>query len=199
MKKISLILFPIIVLAGLLLSNFPGSVQAVGQNCFSCPSGYVYQQTKEAKGWTCCSSNRDWGCANVKQGTGQCASDETCNQTTGKCALGTPTSDFYTAQSSINFQDIMNRAMPDFKFKDNATIGGIVSALLPFLFVFAGLLLLIYLIIGGFGLMTSGGDPKAMDAAKSKITSAVIGFIVIFVSYWLIQVLQIVFGLPKIF
>ena len=98
----------------------------------------------------------------------------------------------------INFDSITDQAMPGFNFK-NATLGGIVSALLPFIFVFAGLLLFVYLIIGGFGLMTSGGDPKAMDTAKSKITSAVIGFVVIFVSYWLIQVLQIVFGLPKIF
>lgn len=79
------------------------------------------------------------------------------------------------------------------------TIGAIISALLPYLFVLAGLGLLVFLILGGFQLMVSGGDPKATQSAKGKITGAVIGFIIIFISYWLVQILQVVFGLPKVF
>lgn len=85
------------------------------------------------------------------------------------------------------------------KFGEKPTIGGILSALLPYIFVLAGLMLLIYLILGGFQLMTSGGDPKATEAAKGKITNAVVGFLIVFLSYWLVQILQTIFGLPKIF
>jgi len=75
------------------------------------------------------------------------------------------------------------------------TIGNLISQLLPYIFVIAGLVLFIFLIIGGFGLMTSGGSPEKMKAAQGKITSAVIGFIIIFISYWLMRILEIVFGI----
>ncbi len=83
--------------------------------------------------------------------------------------------------------------------KANLTIADIVSGIIPYLFVLAGLFLLLYLVLGGIQLMVSGGDPKKTEAAKGKITNAVIGFVIVFVSYWLVQILQIVFGLPKIF
>jgi len=83
--------------------------------------------------------------------------------------------------------------------KQTLDLGFILSSLLPYLFVFAGLALLVYLILGGFQLLTSRGDPKAVDSAKGKITSAVIGFLIIFVSYWLMQIVEVIFGLPEVF
>src|SRR3972149_1770041 len=77
---------------------------------------------------------------------------------------------------------------------DILTIGGIISALLPYLFVVAGLLLLLYLVFGGFGLLTSRGDPKAVQIAKERITFALVGFIVVFVSYWIVQIIGVVLG-----
>lgn len=81
-----------------------------------------------------------------------------------------------------------------FKFKD-AKIGDILSALLPYIFAIAGLALFVFLIIGGFGLLTSAGSPDKMKAAQGKITSAIIGFVIIFVAYWLMRILEIIFGL----
>jgi len=72
---------------------------------------------------------------------------------------------------------------------NNLTLGGIIGALLPYIFGIAGLLLLLYLIFGGFSLLTSGGDPKAVQAAKEKITFALIGFVIVFVSFWLVQII----------
>jgi len=74
-------------------------------------------------------------------------------------------------------------------------IGDIISTLLPYIFVIAGLALFIFLIIGGFGLLTSGGNPDKIKSAQGKITSAIIGFVIIFVSYWLVRILEIVFGI----
>ena len=79
------------------------------------------------------------------------------------------------------------------------TIEGIVSALIPFIYVLAGLALLLMLIVGGFQLMMSAGDPKGVESGRNKLMYALIGFLIIFVSYWLVQILQVVFGLPKIF
>lgn len=77
-------------------------------------------------------------------------------------------------------------------------ITDIVSLALKFVFPAAGILLLFYLIVGGFSLMTSGGDPKGMQAAKGKITSALIGFVIIFAAYWIVQIVGIILGLEDI-
>jgi len=82
--------------------------------------------------------------------------------------------------------------------KENLKLGEIVSGLLPYLFTSAGLLLLLYLLFGGFQLMTSGGDPKKMQEARGKIANALVGFIIVFIAYWLVQIIASVLGLGKI-
>jgi hypothetical protein len=74
-------------------------------------------------------------------------------------------------------------------------LGDIISALLPYVFSAAGLILLLYLIYGGIQLMLSQGDPKAMQASQAKITNAVIGFVIIFLAYWLTQLIGKMLGL----
>ena len=81
-----------------------------------------------------------------------------------------------------------------FKFKEG-NIADILSALLPYIFTLAGLVLFIMLIMGGFGMLTSAGSPDKMKAAQGKITSAIIGFVIIFIAYWLMRILEIIFGL----
>jgi len=107
--------------------------------------------------------------------------------------------------AQINFNELyqqMNQSGGDINFTDangNAlTLGAIISALLPYLFVVAGLLLLLYLVFGGFSLLTSRGDPKAVQIAKERITFALVGFIVIFVSYWIVQFVGTILGIEAI-
>jgi uncharacterized membrane protein len=85
----------------------------------------------------------------------------------------------------------------DFKFAGQP-IGKIVSESLGYVFAIAGFMLLIYLILGGFGYMTSAGDPKKAQEAKSKITSALIGFLIVFIAYWLTRLIGLVFGVTGI-
>lgn len=77
-------------------------------------------------------------------------------------------------------------------------LGEIVSGLLPYLFVGAGLLLLLYLIFGGLSLMLSRGDPKAVQSAKDKITGALVGFIIVFAAYWIVQLVGTILGIKAI-
>lgn len=77
-------------------------------------------------------------------------------------------------------------------------IGDIISELLKYLFPLAGMLLLLYLIFGGFQLMLSRGDPKATQSAQGKITNALVGFIIVFAAYWIVQILASILGLEKI-
>jgi len=61
----------------------------------------------------------------------------------------------------------------------SCVFGNLVSYALGF----AGIVLFILLLIGGFRFITSGGDPKAIEGARKTLTSAIIGLILILVSY----------------
>ncbi len=98
-----------------------------------------------------------------------------------------------------DFSEIQKKALPGFKFTgESGNIGNIISTLLPYLFTISGIILLLYLIYGGLQLMLSRGDPKGVQAAQGKITTAIIGFIIIFIAYWLVQLLGKVLGLTQI-
>lgn len=82
----------------------------------------------------------------------------------------------------------------NFRFK-NATVGSIVSELLNYVFVIAGLILLVMLVMGGLGLMTAAGNPDKMKAGYGKITNALIGFLIIFISYFVVQLVETILGI----
>jgi len=46
-----------------------------------------------------------------------------------------------------------------------------------------------YLVMGGFNYVTAGGNPEAIEAAKVTITNAIIGLVLVLISYLLIQFL----------
>lgn len=81
---------------------------------------------------------------------------------------------------------------PQSKFTN---IGSIISALLPYLYYLAGLILFAAIIVSGFQFLLSAGDPKRTASAKGCLTNAIIGFAVIFVSWWLIQIIEVIFHL----
>ena len=60
-----------------------------------------------------------------------------------------------------------------------AIIGGVVSSLIGFL----GVLLFLYLLYGGFKWMTAGGEEKHVKDAVQIIRNAVIGMVIIALSY----------------
>lgn len=87
---------------------------------------------------------------------------------------------------------------PTATYGTSVTIGQIVSDILPYVFAITGILLLIYLLMGGFQLMFAAGDPKKVQGAWGKITNAVIGFVIIFVAYWVTQLIGKVFNIQII-
>lgn len=46
--------------------------------------------------------------------------------------------------------------------------------------------------------MLSGGDPKKAAAAKSIISTAIMGIIIIFAAYWIVQLVGRILGLTQI-
>ena len=80
------------------------------------------------------------------------------------------------------------------------SFGSLVTLFLNIAFVVAGLILLIFIIIGGIGLMSSAGnsDPQKTEQAKKTLTSAVIGFVIVFASYWIVKLLGQLLGINGI-
>jgi len=76
-----------------------------------------------------------------------------------------------------------------------SSLGGIFSEVLKYSIVFAGLAMFGYLIAGGFQLLTSGGDQNKIKAGTDKITFAIVGFLVVFSTYWIIQIAEVIFNL----
>jgi len=77
------------------------------------------------------------------------------------------------------------------------SIGEIISNLLPNIFTIAGIILFIILIVGGLVFMMGAGqeNPDLAKKGKQAITSTLIGFLIIFCSYWIIKIIEVVTGL----
>lgn len=69
------------------------------------------------------------------------------------------------------------------------------SNLISLITTVSGLMFLLYFILGGLNWITAGGDKAKLDEAKSKMTSAVIGLIVIVSSYAIAFIVGKVLGL----
>ena len=83
----------------------------------------------------------------------------------------------------------------------SALLGGLGSStpgLLTLAIVFGGILLLVMLFVGGFDLLTNPTNPQAQERGQRTITYAIVGFLLLFLSYWIIQILEIVFGISVV-
>jgi len=78
------------------------------------------------------------------------------------------------------------------------TLGSILGSLMQYILPIAGLGLLVIILISGFTLLTSAGDTKKMEKGKQTLTYGIVGFIIIFLAYWITQLLGIIFGIQAI-
>lgn len=69
----------------------------------------------------------------------------------------------------------------------------VLSFILRFFFVVAGLVALIYLLLGAMAWITSGGNKENVDKAREKIQAAIIGIILIFVVLAIVAVVENIF------
>lgn len=81
---------------------------------------------------------------------------------------------------------------------ENLTVGKIVVGLIPYAFALSGISLFVYLIWGGLDLMLSRGEPKGVQSAQGKITNALVGFVIIFVAYWIVQIVSTILGVDSV-
>lgn len=72
------------------------------------------------------------------------------------------------------------------------TFGQLVSVIISNLYILAGIVLFFLVIFGGFSIIAGAGRGDAEQAARGRqaLTWAVIGFLIIFTSYWIIQLIE---------
>ncbi len=75
------------------------------------------------------------------------------------------------------------------------SISDLVSKILVFIFPLASIILLFVLMWGGYEYMTSQGNPEKVKGAQAKISSGVIGFILLVISYLAVVLIGKITGL----
>ena len=86
-------------------------------------------------------------------------------------------------------------AIPKPSYCIGTAIGPIVGQLVGFIFVVAVILALGFLVYGGIRWITSGGDKTGVETARNTIIAAIIGLIVVFLAYVILNlVLQFLTG-----
>lgn len=74
-----------------------------------------------------------------------------------------------------------------------ANIGSLISGIIQIAFVGAVVIALAFLIFGGFKWITSGGDKAGVEGARGMIVAALVGLVVVFLSYFILSLLLQVF------
>lgn len=75
-----------------------------------------------------------------------------------------------------------------------ATLGGFISSILPNIYIISGIILLFLLLFGGLITIINSDNPEAQEKGKQTITAAIIGFLLVFGSFWIIQIIQVLTG-----
>lgn len=75
------------------------------------------------------------------------------------------------------------------------SLGKIITKGLSFIMPMAGIVLLFVLISGGYDYMMSQGNADKTKSAQAKITSGVIGFILLIASFLITRLIAAIFGL----
>lgn len=76
-------------------------------------------------------------------------------------------------------------------------VGTLTTNIVRALFSLAGIILIVLFLAGGIGMIAGAGNNNPEKAAKGKqaITSAAIGFVIVFSAYWIVQLIEIFTGL----
>ena len=73
-------------------------------------------------------------------------------------------------------------------------VGSIINNILPNIYIAGGLIIFFMILLGGFTIISNAGNPDKIKDGTKTITSAIMGLLVLFASYWIIQIIQSITG-----
>lgn len=76
------------------------------------------------------------------------------------------------------------------------TLGDLISLILKAAFAISGVLILFLIVFAGFTIIASAGsnNPEGAKKGKDAATAAALGFVIIFVAYWIIRIIELITG-----
>src|SRR3989304_1454810 len=85
-------------------------------------------------------------------------------------------------------------------FGQTKTLGDLVSFVLRASFVVSGVLILFFIVFAGFTIIASAGsnNPEGAKKGKDAATAAALGFVIVFVAYWIVRIIEIITGFKLI-
>jgi len=74
----------------------------------------------------------------------------------------------------------------------------ILSVVVKNVFVIAGIVLFILIIVGGLGMILNAGNAEKQQKSNNVLGSAVTGFVIMIISYWIIKIIEVITGVEII-
>lgn len=71
--------------------------------------------------------------------------------------------------------------------------GGLIGDLITFAFILAVIVALAFLIFGGIRWIAAGGDKTQIEGAREAITGAIIGLVIVFLAYFILNIIMVFF------
>ena len=100
--------------------------------------------------------------------------------------------------NDLNDLNPLSNSDKEFNTEAGRKPGNIVSRLVRnVVFPASGLLLFLYLVWGGFQVVSGAttGNDNTINAGKQRVTAAIVGFLLLFASYWLWSLVETAMGL----
>lgn len=74
-------------------------------------------------------------------------------------------------------------------------IGNLANNIISAVFILSGVMFFVYLVWGGFDILTSEGDKTKLADGQKRLTSALIGLAIVSTSYAVYKIVLIFFGI----
>ncbi len=66
--------------------------------------------------------------------------------------------------------------------------------LTTYAFAIAGVILIFMIIVSGYQLLMSAGNPEGLEKGKKRLTASLVGFILIFAAFWIWRLVEVLIG-----
>lgn len=98
-----------------------------------------------------------------------------------------------TALAQTNVQ--LNNVGAQFGTLTGISLGGLVSFAINAILVVAAIIFFFMLIFGGLQWIMSGGDKANTEAARSRVTAAIVGLVIVFSAWVIASLMGSIFGI----
>ena len=95
----------------------------------------------------------------------------------------------YATEHEINLKP----TGPDFSILGDLQIQQVISGLIRLSLVVAAVVFFFILVIGGIRWIISGGDKAHTEAARSQITAGLVGLVIVFAAWAIVQLINVFF------